>query len=113
MNPSRQAEGFFMGILSQRIRCNENKGVTRIIANTYRNKKLKIHEYGTYSSKYWCLKFHFGRYGVYIVMTSQITFESQFRERLLDIIYGQWALLGIPFSQAGHTDEVIDPEALI
>lgn len=53
------------------------------------------------------------RWKGWVTMTLQFTFENAFRERLLDIIYGQWALLGIPFSQNGYKDEVIDPEALI
>jgi hypothetical protein len=48
-------------------------------------------------------------------MTLQDTFEQSFRQRLLDLIYGQWTTLGAPF--AAHADSedssVIDPEALV
>jgi hypothetical protein len=47
-------------------------------------------------------------------MTSLITFESTFRERLLDLVYSQWHDLGAPFSNvARNPTEVIDPEALL
>jgi hypothetical protein len=48
-------------------------------------------------------------------MTLQDTFENTFRQRLLDLIYGQWGTLGAPFSDRGPQDgnEVIDPEALL
>lgn len=48
-------------------------------------------------------------------MTSQDTFEQAFRQRLLDLIYGQWAILGAPFAVHPGSDDpsVIDPEALI
>lgn len=46
--------------------------------------------------------------------TSLITFERQVRERLLNVIHAQWHDLGVPFSTApAHSDEVIDPEALL
>jgi hypothetical protein len=46
---------------------------------------------------------------------SLTTFERDFRERLLDVIHGQWHDLGVPFSEVLHLEstEVIDPEALI
>jgi len=46
-------------------------------------------------------------------MTSPDTFEDAFRERLLDLIYGQWGILGAPYSHRGSLNEVIDPEALL
>ncbi|HEX4792485.1 MAG TPA: hypothetical protein VH370_01770 [Humisphaera sp.] len=48
-------------------------------------------------------------------MTSQDTFEQSFRKHLLDLLYGQWATLGAPFSERTTSEEaeVIDPEALI
>ncbi len=47
--------------------------------------------------------------------TSHTTFESDLRERLLDVVYGQWCELGVPFStpRPPATTEVIDPEALL
>lgn len=48
-------------------------------------------------------------------MTSLVTFEQTFRERLLDLVYRQWAALGVPFARGpeANNSEVIDPEALI
>jgi hypothetical protein len=46
-------------------------------------------------------------------MTLLDTFERVFRERLLDLLYGQWGILGAPFSDRGSPGEVIDPEALL
>ena len=48
-------------------------------------------------------------------MTSQFTFEKNFRQALLDLIYKQWSELGAPFSERGgvQSESVIDPEALI
>jgi len=48
-------------------------------------------------------------------MTLQDTFEQSYRQRLLDLIYGQWATLGAPFAARPDSDDpsVIDPEALI
>lgn len=46
-------------------------------------------------------------------MTSQTTFENELRRRLLDLIYGQWGVLGSPFSDRGASNEIIDPEALL
>jgi hypothetical protein len=48
-------------------------------------------------------------------MTSQDTFEQSYRQRLLDLIYGQWAALGAPFAARPDSDDtsVIDPEALL
>ena len=47
--------------------------------------------------------------------TSLTTFDTALRERLLDVVYGQWQALGIPFSSRQPSDaaEVIDPEALL
>ncbi len=46
--------------------------------------------------------------------TSLITFESIFRDGLLDLIYAQWRLLGAPFSSIKlDLPEVIDPESLL
>lgn len=47
--------------------------------------------------------------------TSHTTFENDLRERLLDIVYGQWYELGVPFSPSRPpaATEVIDPEALL
>ena len=47
--------------------------------------------------------------------TSLITFENTFRQRLLDIVYAQWATLGAPFSTRTPpvAHEVIDPESLL
>ncbi len=46
--------------------------------------------------------------------TSLATFEPAFRERLLDLVYGQWHQLGAPFSTVtSDSTEVIDPEALL
>jgi len=47
--------------------------------------------------------------------TSLITFERDFRQRLLDVVYGQWHDLGAPFSNVSRARpaEVIDPEALL
>jgi hypothetical protein len=46
-------------------------------------------------------------------MISHNTFESAFRGRLLDLLFGQWSVLGSPFSNRGSLKEVIDPEALL
>jgi hypothetical protein len=46
-------------------------------------------------------------------VTLQNTFEHTFRQRLLDLLFGQWAILGLPFSNRGPLNEVIDPEALV
>ncbi len=46
-------------------------------------------------------------------MTLHNTFENTFRERLLDLLYGQWSILGAPFASGGLLNEVIDPEALL
>lgn len=48
-------------------------------------------------------------------MTSQDTFEQSYRHCLLDLIYGQWAALGAPFTARPDSDDpsVIDPEALL
>ena len=48
-------------------------------------------------------------------MISQDTFEKSFRQRLLDLLYGQWVALGAPFSNRVPlaVNEVIDPEALL
>ena len=47
--------------------------------------------------------------------TSLTTFEAALRERLLDVVHGQWHALGVPFSNRlpSDTAEVIDPEALL
>lgn len=47
--------------------------------------------------------------------TSHTTFENDLRERLLDVVYAQWYLLGVPFSPSRQpvVTEVIDPEALL
>ena len=47
--------------------------------------------------------------------TSLTTFDTALRKRLLDVVYGQWQALGIPFSGWLPSDaaEVIDPEALL
>ncbi|MBI5725524.1 MAG: hypothetical protein HZA50_16320 [Planctomycetes bacterium] len=47
--------------------------------------------------------------------TSLTTFEHDFLERLLDVVYGQWHALDAPFPAAPYrnSSEVIDPEALI
>jgi len=47
--------------------------------------------------------------------TSLTTFEAALRERLLDVVHGQWHALGAPFSNWLPSDasEVIDPEALL
>jgi len=46
---------------------------------------------------------------------SLTTFERDVRERLLDVVAGQWHDLGVPFSAAPapNSAEVIDPEALL
>ncbi|MCX5658427.1 MAG: hypothetical protein NTW19_01740 [Planctomycetota bacterium] len=47
--------------------------------------------------------------------TPLTTFEDDFRRRLLDVVYGQWHDLGVPFAPApprGST-EIIDPDALL
>ena len=46
---------------------------------------------------------------------SPTTFEQDLRGRLLDLVYGQWHDLGVPFSVTVRPDavEVIDPEALL
>jgi hypothetical protein len=47
--------------------------------------------------------------------TLQDTFEQSYRQRLLDLVYSQWAALGAPFAARPDSDDpsVIDPEALI
>jgi len=47
--------------------------------------------------------------------TLATTFEHDLRERLLDVVYGQWHALGVPFSQTlrAEATDVIDPEALL
>lgn len=48
-------------------------------------------------------------------MTSHTTFEDRFRHQLLDLVYGQWAILGAPYSVsvAPLAQHVIDPEGLL
>ena len=48
-------------------------------------------------------------------MTSRDTFEQSYHQRLLDLIYGQWANLGATVVAHPHAEEfsVIDPEALL
>jgi len=47
--------------------------------------------------------------------TSLTTFENQIHDWLLDLLYSQWRVLGVPFStsQPQHPDEIIDPDALL
>jgi hypothetical protein len=47
--------------------------------------------------------------------TSHTTYEKQVYECLLDVLYAQWSVLGLPFESrwAHPAEEVIDPEALI
>lgn len=45
--------------------------------------------------------------------TSLTTFEQELRRRLLDVVYGQWRDLGVPFAVDLRAAEVIDPEALL
>lgn len=47
--------------------------------------------------------------------TSPTTSEATLRERVLDVVYGQWYQLGVPFSPSHRPprEEVVDPEALI
>jgi hypothetical protein len=48
-------------------------------------------------------------------MTLPDTFEQDFRQNVVDLIYGQWAALGAPFAARSNADDdvVIDPEALV
>ena len=54
-------------------------------------------------------------FGTSAMTTSPTTFETDIRECLLDVLYGQWHALGVPFSTSPRPDsvEVIDPEALL
>ena len=47
--------------------------------------------------------------------TSLTTFEDRIREWLLELLHCQWRALGVPFiaAQSLHSNEIIDPEALL
>jgi hypothetical protein len=53
--------------------------------------------------------------GALAMTISLTTFEHELRDRLLDLILGQWVELGVPFSihSTRSRGDVIDPEALL